>query len=70
MRLRLIITFFFSLHLFLLFAQRDSAAIDTTDIRYRIGYEIGSWLPFLVIFTLALMVIIRTWNLSRKNRKM
>ena len=65
----MLFTLLFSFFLSVLSAQRDSAVVDTTDIRYRIGYEIGSWLPFLVIFTLALMVIYRTWNLSRKKER-
>ncbi len=48
-----------------LIAQSDS--IDYKDTRqYEIGYEIGSWLPFIVIFGLALLVIIRTYRLSRR----
>ncbi|MBV6652374.1 MAG: hypothetical protein KI786_01370 [Mameliella sp.] len=41
--------------------------VDTTSAGYQIGYKIGSWLPFVIIFVLALMVIIRTYRLSQKN---
>lgn len=51
---------------FLAIAQEES--VDTTSQGYKIGYEIGSWLPFLIIFTLALMVIIRSYRLSQKNK--
>lgn len=55
----------------LIFGQAES--IDTTSEhyqrRYDIGKTIGEWLPFLVIFTLALMVIIRTYRLSQKKNK-
>lgn len=67
MRLKFLLAFLLFLSLPVLSAQRDSADVDTTSIGYHIGYEIGSWLPFLVIFTLALMVIIRARNLSRKK---
>lgn len=50
-------------------AQSDTVGVDTTDWRYRIGYEIGSWLPFLIIFTLALAVIIRQYRLSQRDGK-
>jgi hypothetical protein len=54
----------------LLFGQAEG--IDTTSEsyqnRYEIGKQIGSWLPFIVIFTLALMVIIRTYRLSQKDQ--
>ncbi len=49
-----------------LFAQQEG--VDTTSSGYQIGYKIGSWLPFIIIFTLALMVVIRSYRLSRKNR--
>ncbi len=52
-----------------LLAQTDTTGVDTTDWRYRIGYEIGSWLPFLIIFTLALAVIIRQYRISRRDGK-
>jgi hypothetical protein len=45
----------------------QEAAVDTTTQGYQIGYKIGSWLPFIIIFTLALMVIIRSYRLSRKD---
>jgi hypothetical protein len=50
----------------------QSEPIDTTSEsykkRYELGKQIGAWLPFLVIFTLALMVVIRTYRLSQKNK--
>lgn len=48
-------------------AMSQEEGIDTTSQGYQIGYEIGSWLPFIIIFTLALMVIIRSYRLSRNN---
>lgn len=39
---------------------------DTTSVGYKIGYHIGSWLPFAVIVILALMVILRA---SRQHRQ-
>jgi hypothetical protein len=32
-------------------------ARDTSGFGYRIGYEIGSWLPFLIIVVLMLLII-------------
>ncbi|HKK80214.1 MAG TPA: hypothetical protein VJ933_11325 [Phaeodactylibacter sp.] len=50
----------------------QTEAVDTTSEsyrrRYEIGKTIGEWLPFIVIFTLALMVIIRTYRLSQKDQ--
>jgi lipopolysaccharide export LptBFGC system permease protein LptF len=47
--------------------RAQTEGIDTTSQEYKIGYQIGEWLPFLVIFTLALMVIIRSYRLSQKK---
>jgi len=43
------------------------AQVDTTSVGYKIGYEIGSWLPFLIIITLLLLVMIRARRLSRND---
>lgn len=43
----------------LLTAQNDSMGVDTTDWRYEVGYTIGTWLPFLIIVALALLIIVR-----------
>jgi len=37
---------------------QDSISVDTTDIGYRIGYTITSWLPFF-LFALVFILIIR-----------
>lgn len=42
-----------------------SHGVDTTDTGYQIGYQIGSWLPFLIIITLVLMVMYRARKLSK-----
>lgn len=31
--------------------------VDTTSVGYRIGYQLGSWLPVMIILVLALAVI-------------
>ncbi len=38
------------------------AGIDTTDARYRIGREIGDWLPVSIILLLALLVLSRLYR--------
>ncbi len=48
--------------------ESPTTGVDTTDAGYQIGYQIGSWLPFIIIFTLALMVIIRSYRLSQKDK--
>lgn len=49
-----------------LFSQHEQAdSVDTTSTGYKIGYEIGSWLPFLIIITLALMVMYRARKYSK-----
>lgn len=47
-------------------AQNETGtAMDTTSVGYQIGYQIGSWLPLLIIITLALMVMYRARKLSK-----
>lgn len=46
----------------------DTLGVDTTSRGYRIGYAVGSWLPFLVLFTLALLVLLRSIRLSRDKK--
>ena len=41
--------------------------VDTTDIGYKIGYEIGSWLPFIIIVVLALLVWRRAYGVQNKD---
>lgn len=38
---------------------------DTTDIGYQIGYQIGSWLPFLILAILLMALTYRNWK--RRN---
>jgi len=54
-----------SFHPLAAYSQEEGA--DTTSRGYQIGYEIGSWLPFIIIFTLAVMVIVRSYRLSRNK---
>lgn len=42
----------------LLVAPGLSAQADTTDIRYKIGYEIGSWLPFIILAGLFIFMLV------------
>ncbi len=39
--------------------------MDTTSLGYRIGYEIGSWLPMLVLVSLYLLI----WYIGRRRKK-
>lgn len=63
----LILFFLFTMHTLLLGAQVDERGVDTTGRGYQIGRSIGEWIPFLILFTLALLVIIRSYRLSQKD---
>jgi hypothetical protein len=39
---------------------------DSASTSYKVGYYIGSWLPFVVLVLLAFIVI---WIIGRKRRK-
>lgn len=55
----------------LLFPSWQEAQIDTTSESYRkkyeIGYRIGEWLPFLVLITLVILVMMRARKASREQ---
>lgn len=40
--------------------------IDTSAIGYQIGYQIGSWLPFLVLATILLALTYFNWRKRNK----
>lgn len=41
---------------------------DTSSLGYKIGYHIGSWLPFGIIVLLMLLILLKTSRRSsRKN---
>ncbi len=65
----LILFFLFVMNTFLLSAQIDERGVDTSSRGYQIGRSIGEWLPFLILFTLALLVIIRSYRLSQRENK-
>ena len=44
----------------------QETAADTTALGYKVGYQIGSWLPFLVIITLAVLIILK---MARQNQE-
>ncbi|MCB0642880.1 MAG: hypothetical protein KDC44_14625 [Phaeodactylibacter sp.] len=41
--------------------------VDTTSIQYQVGYQIGSYLPVIIILILAILVMIRASRRSRKD---
>ena len=45
----------------------DSIAVDTTGVQYRIGYNIGSYLPFIILVILFILYIRSTYNLKNKK---
>ena len=42
----------------ILVASASSAQVDTSDIRYKVGYEIGSWLPFVLLAGLFIFMLV------------
>lgn len=61
--------FFFLCQTLTLAAQVDRRGVDTTDTGYRVGYQIGSWLPFAVVVGLALLIIFRSFDFSSFRKK-
>lgn len=48
-----------------LLAQTEGA--DTTSVSYQIGYKIGSWLPFVVVAVLAILIINKTRGIGKSD---
>jgi len=44
------------------------AQADTTDIRYKIGYEIGSWLPFVILAALFIFMLVKARQRSEEKK--
>ena len=38
---------------------------DTTGVGYKIGYQIGSWLPFLVLATIFIWLLLKAFKRSK-----
>lgn len=56
--------------LFLLVASGFNLAAqeaDTTSLGYKVGYHIGSWLPFSIIVLMALLVLLKSSRQSRDS---
>lgn len=52
----------------LIFLQAaDSIAVDTTGVQYKIGYYIGSYLPFIILVFLFILYIRSTYNFRNKK---
>jgi hypothetical protein len=49
------------------YSQSDTMGIDTTGLQYRIGYQLGSWLPFIIIALMMALVTIRGIRISRQK---
>ena len=45
---------------------QEAGVVDTTDVRYRIGYKIGTYLPITIILLLALLFISRAYRFKEK----
>ncbi len=48
----------------ILLLVKDSVVVDTTQLGYRIGYTIASWIPFLIIAFIVLMIIRKRYRLN------
>jgi hypothetical protein len=42
---------------------------DTTAVGYRIGYTIGSWLPFIIVGIIAIMVIVKGYRHGNDDKR-
>ncbi len=40
--------------------------VDTTSANYKIGYEIGSWLPFIILAAVFIWMAVNAYRRSRR----
>jgi ABC-type uncharacterized transport system permease subunit len=40
---------------------------DTTSVGYQIGYQIGSWLPFIVVLVIFAAIIYNRYSFKKKG---
>lgn len=50
----------------LLIDSGDTIVVDTTSLGYRIGYIGASWLPFIIIVIIFLLIIRKRYNVRDK----
>jgi len=65
----LLVSCFILSQVLIVFAQVDDRGVDTTGTGYRVGYQIGSWLPFIIVIGLALLIIFRSFDFSSFRKK-
>jgi len=46
--------------------MQDTIRVDTTDIGYRIGFTVASWLPFIIIVIIFIMIIRKRYDFKSK----
>jgi hypothetical protein len=53
--------------LWILLQATDSIAVDTTGSQYKVGYYIGSYLPFIILVFIFILYIRSTYNFKNKK---
>jgi lipopolysaccharide export LptBFGC system permease protein LptF len=41
--------------------------VDTTSAQYKIGYEIGSWLPFIILAVIFIWMSVAAYRRSKRT---
>ena len=67
MRYRNILAIFLWLLPLLIQAQTDTTQVDTTSSGYKIGYQIGSWLPFIILIGLLIFFTVRAARSGKEH---
>lgn len=50
-----------------LWGQADTVQVDTSSAGYKIGYQIGSWLPFILLAAILIFLTVRAVRKGREN---
>ena len=50
-----------------LWGQADTVQVDTSSAGYKVGYQIGSWLPFILLAAILIFLTVRAVRKGKEN---
>ena len=45
---------------------QDTIPVDTTSLGYKIGFTLGSWLPFIIIVIIVLLILRKRYRFDKE----
>jgi hypothetical protein len=50
----------------LIFLVQDSVKVDTTTLGYKVGFTFGSWLPFILLIAVLVLIVSKRYRFKDK----